>query len=291
MTRLRRGAAAARRCGGRRGRGTGRGRAHAFGATTRPGDRRGEHDRQHSKPVHSLHSLNTSHGSVGAPHARDNSIGGKRHAAGAASAVPGRRWSTFFGSWPVLSSSNLRIRGLPLGIVSTVPRQPSARDMTLSGGRGRNHDQITDSSEHSQGRPGRRRSWRVGHARMGAAGAGAGRSRSCRSPTCPRPSRAATADRRQLDVRKIDGPFTPKDQFFTTQHYGHPEVDPAAFRLKVTGLVDKPLSLSLDELEACGARSSSPASSARAIAARCRGCRATGAGPACRCAPCSIRPA
>jgi DMSO/TMAO reductase YedYZ molybdopterin-dependent catalytic subunit len=61
---------------------------------------------------------------------------------------------------------------------------------------------------------------------------------------------APAADRRQLDVRKIDGPFTPKDQFFTTQHYGHPEIDPVAFRLKVTGLVDKPLSLSLDALRA-----------------------------------------
>ena len=59
---------------------------------------------------------------------------------------------------------------------------------------------------------------------------------------------APTADRRQFDVRKIDGPLTPKDQFFTTQHYGHPEIDPAAFRLKVTGLVDRPLSLSLDAL-------------------------------------------
>src|SRR5215813_13261343 len=57
------------------------------------------------------------------------------------------------------------------------------------------------------------------------------------------------ADRRTLDIRKIDGPLTPKDQFFTTQHYGHPEIDPAAFRLKISGLVDKPLSLSLDELK------------------------------------------
>jgi len=55
-------------------------------------------------------------------------------------------------------------------------------------------------------------------------------------------------DRRIIDIRKIDGPFTPKDQFFTTQHYGHPEVDPAAFRLKVSGLVERPLSFSLDEL-------------------------------------------
>jgi DMSO/TMAO reductase YedYZ molybdopterin-dependent catalytic subunit len=56
------------------------------------------------------------------------------------------------------------------------------------------------------------------------------------------------ADRRIIDIRKIDGPFTPKDQFFTTQHYGHPDIDPAMFRLKVTGLVDRPLSLSLDDL-------------------------------------------
>jgi DMSO/TMAO reductase YedYZ molybdopterin-dependent catalytic subunit len=60
---------------------------------------------------------------------------------------------------------------------------------------------------------------------------------------------APAADRRQLDIRKIDGPLTPKDQFFTTQHYGHPEIDPAAFRLKVTGLVQKPLSLTLDALK------------------------------------------
>jgi len=51
------------------------------------------------------------------------------------------------------------------------------------------------------------------------------------------------ADRRTLDVRKIDGPLTPKDQFFTTQHYGHPVVDPATFRLKISGLVDRPASL------------------------------------------------
>jgi DMSO/TMAO reductase YedYZ molybdopterin-dependent catalytic subunit len=56
-------------------------------------------------------------------------------------------------------------------------------------------------------------------------------------------------DRRIIDIRNITGPFTPRDQFFTTQHYGHPDIDPAAFRLKVSGLVDKPLSLSLDELK------------------------------------------
>ena len=57
---------------------------------------------------------------------------------------------------------------------------------------------------------------------------------------------------RQYDVRTIDGPFTPADRFFTTQHYGHPEVDPATYRLKVSGLVNKPSSLSLDELRRMG---------------------------------------
>ena len=60
---------------------------------------------------------------------------------------------------------------------------------------------------------------------------------------------APAADRRIIDVRTINGPFTPADQFFTTQHYGHPDVDPAAYRLKVTGLVDRPLSLSLGEIK------------------------------------------
>ena len=59
-------------------------------------------------------------------------------------------------------------------------------------------------------------------------------------------------DRRLLDVRTITGAITPADQFFTTQHYGHPVVDPATFRLKVSGLVDKPLELSLDDLRKLG---------------------------------------
>jgi len=57
------------------------------------------------------------------------------------------------------------------------------------------------------------------------------------------------ADRRIIDVRNISGAFTPRDQFFTTQHYGHPDIDPAAYRLKISGMVDRPLSLSLDELK------------------------------------------
>jgi len=61
-------------------------------------------------------------------------------------------------------------------------------------------------------------------------------------------------DRRIIDIRTIDGPFTPKDQFFTTQHYGHPVVDPATYKLQVSGLVDRPISLTLDELRRMGTR-------------------------------------
>jgi DMSO/TMAO reductase YedYZ molybdopterin-dependent catalytic subunit len=63
---------------------------------------------------------------------------------------------------------------------------------------------------------------------------------------------APAVDRRLFDTRTLSGAFTPADQFFTTQHYGHPEVDPAAYRLKVGGLVNTPKSLSLDELKKMG---------------------------------------
>jgi DMSO/TMAO reductase YedYZ molybdopterin-dependent catalytic subunit len=59
-------------------------------------------------------------------------------------------------------------------------------------------------------------------------------------------------DRRLLDVRTIEGPFTPTDKFATTQHYGHPDVDVATYKLKISGLVEKPLQLTLDEVKKFG---------------------------------------
>ena len=59
-------------------------------------------------------------------------------------------------------------------------------------------------------------------------------------------------DRRIIDIRAINGPITPKDQFFTTQHYGHPKVDVATYKLQISGLVDRPLTLSLDDLRKMG---------------------------------------
>jgi DMSO/TMAO reductase YedYZ molybdopterin-dependent catalytic subunit len=60
-------------------------------------------------------------------------------------------------------------------------------------------------------------------------------------------------DRRLLDVRTIDSQFVPKDKWATTQHYGHPDVDVATYKLKVSGLVDRPKTISLDELKKLGA--------------------------------------
>jgi DMSO/TMAO reductase YedYZ molybdopterin-dependent catalytic subunit len=62
----------------------------------------------------------------------------------------------------------------------------------------------------------------------------------------------AAPDRRTFDFRTLESPFTPKDKFPTTQHYGHPDVDPATFKLKVSGLVDRPKALSLDDLKKIG---------------------------------------
>jgi hypothetical protein len=72
-------------------------------------------------------------------------------------------------------------------------------------------------------------------------GAGQGRrDRALHRPADKPLNFSPSADRRVFDIRTIDGLYTPKDQFFTTQHYGHPVVDPAAFRLKVSGLVERP---------------------------------------------------
>ena len=54
---------------------------------------------------------------------------------------------------------------------------------------------------------------------------------------------------RPLDIRTIDGMFTPKDKFFAIQHFNRPEVDPATYRMKFTGMVNKPTEFSLDDLK------------------------------------------
>ena len=65
---------------------------------------------------------------------------------------------------------------------------------------------------------------------------------------------ARSPERRIIDVRTINEAFTPNDQFFTTQHYGHPEIDTATYRLRVSGLVDQSLALSLADLHSMPSR-------------------------------------
>ncbi len=53
-----------------------------------------------------------------------------------------------------------------------------------------------------------------------------------------------------LDIRTIDDPYTPADQFFHVQHFAIPAIDGDAHRLKVTGLVKQPAEFSLADLRA-----------------------------------------
>src|ERR1051326_784554 len=55
---------------------------------------------------------------------------------------------------------------------------------------------------------------------------------------------------RTFDIRTIDGMLTPKERFFTTQHFAKPEIDGTKYRLKFTGMVNKPAELSLADLRA-----------------------------------------
>jgi DMSO/TMAO reductase YedYZ molybdopterin-dependent catalytic subunit len=56
---------------------------------------------------------------------------------------------------------------------------------------------------------------------------------------------------RTLDTRILDRSrfITPTEEFFAVQHYGQPQVDLATYKLRITGLVNKPIELSLDELK------------------------------------------
>jgi DMSO/TMAO reductase YedYZ molybdopterin-dependent catalytic subunit len=53
-----------------------------------------------------------------------------------------------------------------------------------------------------------------------------------------------------LRWEQLDSYLTPTDQFFSVVHYGQPAVDAQAWRLAVGGLVERPLTLTLDELRA-----------------------------------------
>jgi DMSO/TMAO reductase YedYZ molybdopterin-dependent catalytic subunit len=53
-----------------------------------------------------------------------------------------------------------------------------------------------------------------------------------------------------LDWETLDSWITPQDQVFSVQHYGTPEVDLGKYDLEVTGLVERPMKLTLDQIKA-----------------------------------------
>ena len=59
-----------------------------------------------------------------------------------------------------------------------------------------------------------------------------------------------TATTRLLDIRKIDGLVTPREQFFAINHFNRPEIDGAAHRIKLSGMVSRPTEFSLADLKA-----------------------------------------
>jgi len=52
------------------------------------------------------------------------------------------------------------------------------------------------------------------------------------------------------DLRRLTSWNTPAEDHFVVTHYGYPELRPATFRLEVSGLVQNPLALSLEDLRA-----------------------------------------
>ncbi len=53
-----------------------------------------------------------------------------------------------------------------------------------------------------------------------------------------------------LDWEQLNSFITPNDKFFNVSHYGKPEVDLATWQLEVSGLVENPLMLTLEEIKA-----------------------------------------
>ena len=58
--------------------------------------------------------------------------------------------------------------------------------------------------------------------------------------------------RRVLDIRTIREALTSKDDFYTIQHFDKPDINPDTFRLKVSGLVERPAELSLAQIRDLG---------------------------------------
>jgi DMSO/TMAO reductase YedYZ molybdopterin-dependent catalytic subunit len=66
----------------------------------------------------------------------------------------------------------------------------------------------------------------------------------------PAPNPVPQIAQRQLIWEELDSWLTPNDEFFIISHYDTPALDPAGYRLSVAGLVARPQSLTLAEVQA-----------------------------------------
>lgn len=66
----------------------------------------------------------------------------------------------------------------------------------------------------------------------------------------PEPNPVPEAIMRQITWEDLDSWITPNDEFFVIKHYNLPELSAADWRLELGGLVERPVTLSLDEIKA-----------------------------------------
>lgn len=60
----------------------------------------------------------------------------------------------------------------------------------------------------------------------------------------------SSSNRVLLDWNKFDSFITPNDQFFNVSHYGKPAVDLENWKLEISGLVENPMMLTIDDIKA-----------------------------------------
>src|SRR5688572_21517759 len=66
----------------------------------------------------------------------------------------------------------------------------------------------------------------------------------------PEPNPLPEAILQQLEWEKLDSWLTPPDQFFVIKHFNLPELDESDWSLQISGLVAKPMALTLADLKA-----------------------------------------
>ena len=60
----------------------------------------------------------------------------------------------------------------------------------------------------------------------------------------------SSSERVLLDWNELDSFITPNAEFFNVSHYGTPEVDLATWKLEISGLVENPITLTIEDIKA-----------------------------------------